>query len=206
MLDAGLRRPGRSWSRRRPARRSASLQAEALGDSSVDLLDAHAEPAAAGLAEVARAGRRRACAMFGGIAKPMPIEPPEGEIDRRVDADHLAVHVEQRAAGIAAVDRGVGLDEVVVGPGIDVAVARRDDAGVTEPPRPNGLPIAITQSPTRTCRSRRTSPPCSGLSASTCSTARSVLVVAADQLGLERRCRRRRSTVISSAPRSRGCW
>ena len=53
-----------------------------------------------------------------GMAKPMPIEPPDGEIDRRVDADHLAVHVEQRAAGIAAVDRGVGLDEVVVGPAL----------------------------------------------------------------------------------------
>jgi hypothetical protein len=49
--------------------------------------------------------------------------------DQRVDADHLAVEVEQRAAGIAAVDGGVGLDVVVIGPGIDVAVARRDDAG-----------------------------------------------------------------------------
>ena len=49
-------------------------------------------------------------------------------VDRRVDADHLAVHVEHRAAGIAAVDRGVGLDEVVIGAGIDVARARREDA------------------------------------------------------------------------------
>ena len=49
--------------------------------------------------------------------------------DRGVDADHLAVQVEQRAARIAAVDGGVGLDVVVVGAGIDVAVARRDDAG-----------------------------------------------------------------------------
>ena len=49
--------------------------------------------------------------------------------DRGVDADHLAVDVEERAAGIAAVDGGVGLDVVVVGAGIDVAVERRDDAG-----------------------------------------------------------------------------
>ena len=49
--------------------------------------------------------------------------------DRGVDADHLAVEVEQRSARIAAIDGGVGLDVVVVGAGIDVAVARRHDAG-----------------------------------------------------------------------------
>jgi hypothetical protein len=56
----------------------------------------------------------------------MPIEPPVGE-DRGVHADHLALHVEERAARVAAVDRGVGLDEVVVG-ALERAVARRDDA------------------------------------------------------------------------------
>jgi hypothetical protein len=50
-------------------------------------------------------------------------------IDRGVDADHLAVHVEHRAARIAAIDRGVGLQEIVVRAGIDVALARRQDAG-----------------------------------------------------------------------------
>ena len=45
--------------------------------------------------------------------------------DGGVDADHLAVHVEQRAAGIALVDRGVGLDVAVVRAGLDVAVACR---------------------------------------------------------------------------------
>ncbi len=30
--------------------------------------------------------------------------------DRRIDADDLAVHIEQRAAGIALVDGGVGLE------------------------------------------------------------------------------------------------
>src|SRR5262249_33250026 len=49
--------------------------------------------------------------------------------DCGIDADHLAVEVEQGAAGIAAVDGRVGLNVVVVGTGIDVAVARRDDAG-----------------------------------------------------------------------------
>ena len=34
--------------------------------------------------------------------------------DHAVDADQLAVHVDQRAAGIARIDRGVGLDEILV--------------------------------------------------------------------------------------------
>ena len=49
--------------------------------------------------------------------------------DRGVDADDFAIEVEQRAAGIAAVNGGVGLNVIVVRPRIDVAVARRDDAG-----------------------------------------------------------------------------
>ena len=49
--------------------------------------------------------------------------------DRGVDADHVAVGVEGRAAGIALVDRRIDLDEVVIGAGADVAAARRDDAG-----------------------------------------------------------------------------
>ena len=49
--------------------------------------------------------------------------------DRGVDADHVAVDVEGRAAGIALVDGRIDLDEVVIGAGADVAAARRDDAG-----------------------------------------------------------------------------
>src|SRR5690606_27630304 len=51
-----------------------------------------------------------------------------GRDDRRIDADDLAVHVEQRATRITAVDRGVSLDEVVIRAGINVAAARRDNA------------------------------------------------------------------------------
>jgi hypothetical protein len=49
--------------------------------------------------------------------------------DGGVDANHLAVHVEQRATRVAAVDRGVGLDVVVERARLDVAAARRHDAG-----------------------------------------------------------------------------
>src|SRR5215208_423466 len=53
--------------------------------------------------------------------------------DLRVDADHLALRVQQRAAGVAVVDRGVGLDrvgdaEAPVERG-DRAVQRADDPG-----------------------------------------------------------------------------
>ena len=106
----------------------ARLDVEAFGDLVGDLLDAHAEPAAAQFAELAELiddaddrlrGHREADADRAAGRRD----------DRGVDADHFAVDVEQRTAGIAAVDGGVGLDVVVIGAGVDVAVARRDDAG-----------------------------------------------------------------------------
>src|SRR3546814_15199444 len=46
-----------------------------------------------------------------------------------VDADQLAGEVDQRAAGVARIDRGVGLDEVLEAHARHVAAAdRRDDA------------------------------------------------------------------------------
>ena len=47
--------------------------------------------------------------------------------DPVVDADHVAAHVEHRSARIARIDRGIGLDVVIVGAGAGVAVDRRDD-------------------------------------------------------------------------------
>ena len=88
-------------------------------------------------------------AMFDGTAKPMPTLPPAAD-DRGVDADQLAAQVDQRAAGVAGVDRRVGLDELLV-------ARRRRRAErptaltmpeVTVWPTPNGLPIATTKSPT----------------------------------------------------------
>ena len=88
--------------------------AEAFGDLVGDRLDANAEPAAAGLAELLELiddvdGKLR------GDREADADRAAGGRDDGRVDADHLAIHVEQRPARIAAVDRGVGLDEVVVG-------------------------------------------------------------------------------------------
>ena len=85
------------------------------------------------------------------MAKPMPTLPPDGEKIAVLTPMTLPSHVEGRAARVAAVDRGVDLDEVVV------RTARRSRGrraetmpAVTVPPRPNGLPTAITASPTRT--------------------------------------------------------
>ena len=50
-------------------------------------------------------------------------------IDRGIDAEQVAVGVDQRAARIAGIDRGVGLDEVLEGVDAEVVAAeRRDDA------------------------------------------------------------------------------
>ena len=65
---------------------------------------------------------RRICAttsftVLDGTAKPIPTLPvaldPGSGLDLRVDADHLAARVQERATGVARVDRRVGLDDVV---------------------------------------------------------------------------------------------
>jgi hypothetical protein len=71
-----------------------------------------------------------------GMAKPTPSEPDGLGVDGGVHADDLAGHIDQRAAGVAGVDGGVGLDELLelvgraVGAGlVDGAVLGGDDAG-----------------------------------------------------------------------------
>ncbi len=56
--------------------------------------------------------------------------------DLRVDADHLALEVEQRAAGVAGIDGRVGLDERHGGIAGQRARLRADDARVTVLSRP----------------------------------------------------------------------
>ena len=98
-----------------------------FGNVLVDRLDLHAEPAAIDGA----AGHQVLDDVLGGRGG-----DGEGDADiaarRRedggVDADHFAIEVEGRAAGIAVVHGSVDLDEVVIRAGADVAAARRDDA------------------------------------------------------------------------------
>ena len=66
-------------------------------------------------------------AMLTGMAKPMPMLPPLPRQNRGVDADQFAAQIHQRAAGIAGIDGGVGLDEVLVAVGVDAGAAERAD-------------------------------------------------------------------------------
>ena len=100
---------------------------EALADVVGDLLNPHAEPAAARLAVLAQLIDNGDGAV-GGNGKADSNRTPRRRDDRGIDADDLAVEVEQRSAGIAAIDRRISLNVVVVGTGIDVAVARGNDA------------------------------------------------------------------------------
>ena len=108
----------------RAARRA---DVEALGDRVVDRLNAHTEPTAARLVILLELIDHRHDARRGG-GEADADRPAGRRKDRGVDADHFALHVEQRAARIALVDRGVGLQEVVVWTAVDVSIARRDDA------------------------------------------------------------------------------
>ena len=63
------------------------------------------------------------------MAKPMPCEPPEREKIAVLMPTELAAKIDQRAARIARIDGGVGLDEeLIVGDADLGARHRRDDA------------------------------------------------------------------------------
>ena len=109
-------------------------QAHRLGHVRRHVLDAHTQPAAAGFAELLQLAndlghhiRRH--------RKPDPDRAAGRRQDRGVHPDHLTVHVEQRPAGIALVDRRIGLQEIVIGAG-QLAPARRDDPGRDREPLP----------------------------------------------------------------------
>src|SRR6516165_4803423 len=66
-----------------------------------------------------------ALAVSAGMSKPMARRREDG----RVDADHVAVEVEGRSAGVPLVDGRVDLNEVVIRSCADVAAACRYDPG-----------------------------------------------------------------------------
>src|SRR5690606_11410218 len=110
---------------------------QAFGNLVRDVLDADAQPAPAcaakfdqlvdnGFREVRRNGEADAD------------RSARGRKDGRVDADDRTVQVEHRAAGIAAVDGGVGLDEIVIGAGVDIALLRGDNPRRYRATKPEG--------------------------------------------------------------------
>ena len=64
-----------------------------------------------------------------GIAKPMPTLPPDGEKIAVLMPTTCPSVLKVGPARVAAVDRGVDLQEVVVGASADIAAAGRNDAG-----------------------------------------------------------------------------
>ena len=102
-------------------------QADCLGHIRRHILNPHAQPAATGFAKLLQ--------LCDDLAdhvrrhrKPDPDRPAGGRQDRGVHADHIAIHVEQRPARVALVDRGIGLDEVIVG-ALQFAAPGRNDPG-----------------------------------------------------------------------------
>jgi len=96
----------------RHQRATGGLDVEAFGDLVGDLLDAtpsqprRSSPKLPELID--DAGNR-----LGRYRKAEADRAAGRRNDQRVDADHIALEVEQRTAGIAAIDRRVGLDVVV---------------------------------------------------------------------------------------------
>src|SRR5262249_23309893 len=112
----------------RDQRALRGLETEIVGDFGGDGLGLHADPAAADLAVVLELSNDRLHGRSGD-GKGDAYRAARGGKDGGIDADHVAVDVEGRAAGIAFVDRRIDLNEVVVRPGPDVATTGRDDTG-----------------------------------------------------------------------------
>ena len=53
------------------------------------------------------------CDELGAVDGNREADSLRGQDNRRVDADYLAARVDQRSAGVAGIQRGVGLDNVV---------------------------------------------------------------------------------------------
>ena len=127
-LDAGALGGPVPLRRRGSARRPTSSSASAFAMSARDVLRLDAEPAARDLAvaddlleHVARERDRDREADAQRAARLRE--------DRAVDADQIARRVDQRAAGVAGIDRGVGLDEILEPVDAEmVAAERADDA------------------------------------------------------------------------------
>ena len=115
-----------------------AFQPEACGYRRRHFLNLHAEPTAADLAVLLELRDHG----FGDIGRNRKADPDTaaiGRIDRRIDADHLAIEIEGRSAGVAAIDRCVDLQEIIEWAGMNVPAARRDDPGGDGPAQPEGV-------------------------------------------------------------------
>ncbi len=108
-----------------------AARSERFAERSVDRLNGHAEPTARDVPGADELAQH----FFESIGGNGETDAAPIRVDGRVDADHFTLEVEERASAVAGVDRGVGLDEIVVGSRADGAIFRADDAhrhGVAE--------------------------------------------------------------------------
>ena len=124
---------------------------ERVGEVLGHVLDHHPEPTTHDLALGAQLLDDRLGEIRGNREADSHVATGFAE-DRAVDADHLAVDVQQRAARIAGIDRGIRLNEVIVRALADHAALGADDAcrhGLleTEGIADRHHPIADTQVP-----------------------------------------------------------
>ena len=104
------------------------VQAEALGDVLRHLLNLHAKPAARHMA-LALEIHDDFPGHGSGDGEADADRAAGGREDGGVDANDLALEVEGRTAGVALVDGGVDLQEIVIGARADLAATGGDDAG-----------------------------------------------------------------------------
>jgi sec-independent protein translocase protein TatC len=101
---------------------------EVLGELRIQIARLHADPAARHLA-VPHQAVHHLLGQVDGNGEADAHAAAGAGVDGGVDADEVAVHVDQRAAGVAGVDRRVGLDEVLEGGQAQAAAAQgADDA------------------------------------------------------------------------------
>ena len=150
------RRPGRPGSTLATSAPVVDVDAEPVGELRVERLGGDADVGVLDRAVVAELVER-ALDEVDRDREADALVAARGRVDLLVDADHAAVGVEQRAARVARVDRGVGLDRA-----LDLEVGQRRRSSGRWPrrrrprataPAPNGLPIAATGSPTWTSSS-----------------------------------------------------
>src|SRR5579885_349831 len=125
-LDARLR--GRRIRLRIGDKRAVHiLDAETFGDFRRDRLNVHAEIAARDLARFLERGDNVTDGL-GRYREGYADTSAGRRNDRRIHADHFAREVERRAAGVAAINRGVDLEEIIGTGRSDIAAARGNDA------------------------------------------------------------------------------
>src|SRR6185312_9730740 len=111
----------------RNERAAVFRDAERFGNVVRNRLDLHAEPTAAHLTVLLQLiddARDR----IGGNREADADRSARRRNDRRIHADDFTVHIEQRPARIALIDRRIRLQVIIVGTGVDIAALRRDDA------------------------------------------------------------------------------